>query len=759
MPESASIHIFGIRHHGPGSARSLRESLEKLQPDIILVEGPPDAQDMLPLLAHPEMQPPVALLVYRPDAPNRAVYYPFAVFSPEWQAISYGLSRGISVRFMDLPQAHQLDDAGDDEHPDEGAVPGDAPDESPDVKEESALRRDPLQWLAQAAGYSDGERWWEHIVEQRRDSTDIFEAVMEAMTALREAQVEVSRNDGQLSGEALLEARREAYMRQTIRTAGREGFGRIAIVCGAWHAPALAKMPTAKEDAALLKDLPEVKTAATWVPWTNGRLCFASGYGAGVESPGWYGHLWSTREGVVVRWMTKVAALLRDEDLDASPAQVIEAVRLAETLSHLRARSLPDLTEVNEAVQTVLCFGNDAPLRLIRQKLIIGETLGRVPSETPTIPLQHDLTREQKRLRLPAEATQKMLDLDLRKPTDIARSHLLHRLNLLGIPWGVRESVTGKSGTFHELWRTEWQPEFAVHLIEAGVWGNTVIDAAVARANDKIIHASDLPKLTRLLEQVLLADLPQVVETLVRNLQAEAARASDVNQLMQSLPALANVLRYGDVRRTNASALTTIIDEFVARIAVGLTPACSSLNDEAAAVMFDRLLQVDAVVSLLQVGAHLETWHGVLRRLSDQQTLHGLIAGRCCRLLIDANAYEASDTQRRLSLALSTASEPAQAARFVEGLLKGSGQSLLHTEALWMVLDEWVTGLSEENYIATLPLVRRTFATFTLPERRRMGERISHGSGRLAPRQVVLVELDQTRAEAVLPTLARLLGV
>src|SRR5205814_3110337 len=100
--------IFGIRHHGPGSARSLREALEALQPDCLLVEGPPDASDVLPLLAHPDMQPPVALLVYRPDQPLRAAFYPFAVFSPEWQAIRYGLARGIPVRFMDLPQAHHL---------------------------------------------------------------------------------------------------------------------------------------------------------------------------------------------------------------------------------------------------------------------------------------------------------------------------------------------------------------------------------------------------------------------------------------------------------------------------------------------------------------------------------------------------------------------------------------------------------------------------------------------------------------------------
>ena len=59
--------IFGIRHHGPGSARSLRAALEALRPDAILVEGPPDAAEVLPLLTHPDMRPPVALLIYVPD--------------------------------------------------------------------------------------------------------------------------------------------------------------------------------------------------------------------------------------------------------------------------------------------------------------------------------------------------------------------------------------------------------------------------------------------------------------------------------------------------------------------------------------------------------------------------------------------------------------------------------------------------------------------------------------------------------------------
>lgn len=725
------IHLFGIRHHGPGSARSLCEALDALCPDVILIEGPPDAERVLPLLAHEAMTPPVALLIYAPDEPKHAVFYPFAEFSPEWQAARYGLQHGVPVRFMDLPQAHQF----------AGQVSGDGCQ----VSGEEPIT-DPLSELSEAAGKHDGEGWWEQIIEQRRNSTEVFAAIAEAMTALRE----------QHSTSPRREALREAFMRQTIRAAQKEGFEKIAVVCGAWHVPALQTMPPAKEDAALLKGLPKVKVAATWIPWTNGRLSYASGYGAGIDSPGWYSHLWQAPEQTEIRWMTKVARLLREEDLDASSASVIEAVRLAETLAAMRGKHRPGLLELNEATQTVLCFGNDAPLRLIHEKLIVGEVLGQVPDDTPAVPLQQDLQREQKRLRFPAEATQKTIDLDLRKENDLARSQLLHRLSLLGIAWGEAQRAGGK-GTFHELWRVQWQPEFSVALIEAGVWGNTVLEAATNLVKHKADKAENLAALTALVEHTLLADLPEAVAHLMTRIQSEAAVANDIAHLLDALPPLANVMRYGNVRQTDTAMVGKVVDGLVARICVGLPNACASLNDDAAAVMYEQIVNVNGAITLLQNQGHSALWQSTLETMSGQPTLHGLIAGRCCRLLFEAQIFLAEETARRLSFALSTASDPNQAAAWLDGLLRGSGLLLLHDEALWQVLDEWVVSLPSETFTQLLPLVRRTFATFPAPERRQMGERVAQGASvRVA---VASGDFDVTRAEAVLPLVRQLLGV
>ena len=742
MTSTATVHVLGIRHHGPGSARSLRRALEELRPDAVLVEGPPDADALLPLLAHPEMKPPVALLVYASDRPKEAAYYPFAAFSPEWQAIAYALENHLPVRFMDLPQAHQLRGEGAEE------IEESKPPE-PEVPGQPEPRRDPLRWLAEAAGFSDGERWWEHMVEHRRDGTDLFAAILEAMTALREEFPEP--DDPR-------EARREAHMRQTIRAAEAEGPRRIAVVCGAWHAPALVTRSDPKADAATLKGLPKAKVSATWVPWTHGRLAFTSGYGAGVESPGWYHHLWQHSSLVIERWVTRIARLLREKDLDASSAHVIEAVRLAETLAALRGRPLPGLPELNEAVQAVLCLGDPLPMRLIHDALIVGEALGEVPAETPSVPLQQDLAREQKRLRLKPEAGQSVEELDLRKPNDLDRSHLLHRLGLLGIPWGEPQGISGKKGTFHEAWRLQWQPEFAVALIEAGHWGNTILDASTSKARDLANKAADLPALTELLDRALLADLTGAVAHLTARLDTEAAVASDVAHLMGALPPLANVLRYGDVRKTDTSTIARVVAGLVARICVNLPGACGSLDDDAASSMFDRILQVEAAINLLQDDGHRLDWQAVLRRMADSINLHGLIQGRCCRLLLDAGLFDAEEAARRLNLGLSVAADPTQAAAWIEGLLKGSGLILLHDQALWDVLDGWVASLSSDAFLPVLPLIRRTFATFAAPERRQMGERARRGPA-LPSKVAGSTRFDLPRAESVLPLIGMLLGV
>ncbi len=757
-----SVRILGVRHHGPGSARSVFDALEAQPPAAVLIEGPPEADELIAAAALDGMTPPVALLIYRVDEAKHAVFYPFAEFSPEWQALRWAVARGVPVKFMDFPWTHRfaLRDApspiAETEPPGPVAEDEDAdhppPGESP---AEAAIRRDPLQVLAEADGYRDSERWWNDRVEERGDAGGMFLAILEAMTAVR---TELA------LAETIEEQRREAWMRRVIRETQRDVLGEIAVVCGAWHAPALAHPPKISADNELLKGLPKCRIGATWVPWTFQRLCSASGYGAGITSPGWYEHLWKHRRDpqLTARWLARVGRLLRGRDLDASTAQVIDGVRLAEHLAAFRGRAIPGLTEMNEAALAVFCHGDRAPLQLVTRELIVGDRLGTVPEGIARVPLQQDIEATQKRLRLKPAASQTPLELDLRESTGLERSQFLHRLALLDISWGTKpRAAAGGKGTFKELWQLEWKPEFAVAIIDAARFGNTVGLAATGAVAAKSATAT-LELLSALLENVLLADLPAAGTALLQRISAEAARGDDVLRLCVAVPALARLARYGSVRQTDSAAVVQILDGFSARIHAGLGGAVGSIDDEAAAAWRRAILDYHAALALLE-SARLDEWRAVLRRLIDHVGTHALLSGTAARLLLDGGQLAPPEAARVLGLALSRGQDPAHGAAWLDGFLSGQGALLVHDPNLLPLLEDWVAGLSEEAFLAVLPLVRRTFATFESPERMRIAQRIGRarsvaGSGAGAAAADDEWVLDAERARAVLPVIGQLLG-
>ena len=395
----------------------------------------------------------------------------------------------------------------------------------------------------------------------------------------------------------------------------------------------------------------------------------------------------------------------------------------------------------------------------------MGDRLGEVPEACPSVPLQQDLAALQKSLRLKVSADSVLLDLDQRKPTDLARSHLLHRLNLLDIPWGKLDAdQRQRTSTFHEVWTLQWKPELSVALMVAARWGNTVEQAASAMAQHRAKAATSLPQMSEMLSELLRADLPEAVTVVVARIQELAAVATDVAHLMEALPPLASVLRYGDVRNTASGLIEPIVIGLVARICAGLLPAMGSLDDDAAAAMRQRIDAVQSALKLLERPALRDQWHETLRKVGDAQ-VHGLVVGRIWRVLLDAGVAAADETASRLSFALSPGNDPQHASAWLEGFLADSGLVLVHDPQMLGVIDRWVTGLPRDVFEQICPIARRTFATFERPLRRQLGERIRAMStgglqnGAQGGRGAASTDsYNAARGELVAPILALLLG-
>ncbi len=724
---TGAVHYFGIRHHGPGSARRLVEALEALEPVEILIEGPSDISDQLPLLASEQMVPPVALLAYPKDAPEQASFWPFAAFSPEYQAARWALARSVPVRFIDLPVPWRIPapvtDAAETDDPDPAA----ADPEQTEAEFAFPVSRDPIGALAHAAGYEDGESWWRDVIEENPSPGPIFAAVADAMGALREGETDLSR----------FEAAREAHMRLEIAKSVKAADGPVAVVCGAWHVPALKAKHTAKDDRALIKGAPRTKVTATWAPWTSPRLATASGYGAGVTAPGWNRHLWEhPGEDQTTLWIARIARALRDEGQIVSTASLIETERLATALSSVRGRPRPGFEELREAVIACLCYGDPIQWRIVEARLLLGNDVGEIPDNVPAAPLLEDLQRQQKKARLKPEALDKELSLDLRSDSGLFRSTLLHRLTALDVPWGQLADAGKSRGTFRERWVLRWEPEYAVRLVEHLIYGTTIETAAAALMARRMGEAVTLGNLADLVFGGMTAQLPDAVAIGTEKLADRAAQTSDCLELLSALPGLAEVIRYGKARQTDESQLTGIFLKIGIQGALAMHYAARNLDSSAAQEFRKTMQDADRAIRLAELGGDIdETWGTALRRIIADKQATRLIVGAAARLLYEADEMTSEEAVELLGRMLSPGTPVPDAAAYFEGFFEGSGQRLLYDAELRACVDRWLMSLDDETFTAYLPVFRRVLSELDRTEKKRLLDalfgRKGSGTGRM----------------------------
>jgi hypothetical protein len=753
------LHIFGIRHHGPGSAALLKRALEALDPACVLIEGPPEADDLIPFAAASGMKPPVALLVHASTDANAAFFSPFAEFSPEWQAMIWALAHGKPVRFIDWPGGitiHELI-ASKEKEPEEVEVQVDA---------------DPLDSLAEIAGFSDGEAFWNALIEQGKlgpsgdadsgsDALAVFAAIEQTMTEVRAGSP-----SGRSERSNLRDSHREAWMRTHIRQALKEFDGSVAAVVGAWHLSAIREKTSAAADKALLKDLVREKVEVTWVPWTNGRLSAGSGYGAGVISPGWYSHLWNLYSqksptepsAFAAQWQAMTAALLRGEGYPASTASAIEAARLSLTLASIRSRAVPGLEEMRESALASLCYGDDVPLRLIERKLYIGELVGEIDPSVPQMPLARDLALWQKKTRLKPEDLESDVRLDLRSEAGLLKSTLLHRLLILNVPWGKLIEAEAGRGTFREVWRLRWVPELSVSLAEALVYGGTIEQAAANAQVERSKKSTTISEQAELIRAALVADLPVAAKACISRLQEIAVDASEITELMQAVAPLVRVLRYGTARELPEAELRSLIHVLSVEVNAGVRLASHNLDEDAASARVTAMRTYDEALLLFGDETLTDSWRQQLAGMVGDEQVCAQVAGLSLRRLHDILAWDLEKVSSAFSLR-TRGETPQKAGAFIETFLAGGSEVLLQDLPLMQLLDEWLCDLAEDEFVESLPLLRRSFSTFDAVARRRLLEQISKGA-RETTHNARASEGPQNAAfDRALPLLYQILGI
>jgi hypothetical protein len=683
---------LGIRHHGPGSSRSLVHLLESWQPDALVIELPPEAEALFAELPTAELEPPVAQLFYRTDAPSQAIYLPYTVYSPEWQAVGYAQRQGLPIHGFDLPMSLQL---------------GTAFDQPP---AEATAGTDPLRQLAHLAGYDDFEPWWNRLIEENRTPGQAFEAIAACMQALREGQTEPSVHT----------RTREAWMRTTLRNLdGR--YPRVAVVCGAWHLPAIDRSRWAAEhkaDKQLIKACTKAKIEGVWVPWSYQRLSLDSGYGAGIRAPMWYEHLWQHPEESENHWLVRAAGLLRTKGYDISTAHVIEALNLARSLAYLRGYAAPGLSDLEQAIEAVWLKGSSTPLGYVRQELITGHVYGHVAGTRLQPPLVLEFFQVLKQLKWTklheaSRAQQQTITLDLRTPLDVQRSRWLYRWLLLGLHWATRAEDSDKyrRGSFAETWHLKWEADHTFDLIKASLHGSTFAEALPASIRHSLHPETPLAERVQLLGHALRADLPELVDELLTYVEEQSVTEGSIFELIPILPLLVVQVRYESIRVQDRDRLGLLVHYLVNLALARFTGHCLQLDRPGAENAIHQLNTLTFVLRQLRDAAQATRWYRTVLELT-RAPFHALLRGKASQLVY-TQAPALIPLVEVIGQELSPTQPPEEVCHWLEGYLWDGASTLLTERAVAQLFTTWLTALPQDAFHNLLPMLRR--ATSRLP--------------------------------------------
>src|SRR5688500_19064894 len=103
MTQPWRVNVFGVRHLSPTGAWHLRRYLDRIEPDLVLIEGLADATELAAQVTRKGTKPPIALLAYTDSLPVRTLIYPLARYRPEFQAICWADEHDAKAEFIDLP--------------------------------------------------------------------------------------------------------------------------------------------------------------------------------------------------------------------------------------------------------------------------------------------------------------------------------------------------------------------------------------------------------------------------------------------------------------------------------------------------------------------------------------------------------------------------------------------------------------------------------------------------------------------------------
>lgn len=754
--------VFGIRHLSPAGAFYLRKYLDRCKPKRILIEGPSDFNPFIGEIIRSDVLPPIAIMSYTLEAPIRTILYPFAEYSPEYQAMRWADEHGCKCLFCDLPSDIFLGIGEENEKIFLKEL--EKKNEGKEGGEEGEKREDIYAMLDGLCEDKDHESFWERTLEQAGDMYGYIRGAAGFGANLRDLSLGRSREDA----ENLV---REAYMRRILKAALAEGIAPedIVMLVGAFHVEGIIE--GLKKDFPAMSDkelasLPRLPAKSTLMPYSYYRLSQRSGYGAGNRAPAYYELVWKglcrgESEYASLTYLSELGAFQREYGFLVSSAQIIEALRLARELARLQGGRIPVLRDLNDAALTCLAQGEFGKLAQASAAAQIGTKIGSVPEGVSRTSIQSDFYGSLKSLKLEKykSLTAEELALDLRENLrvkseesaflDLNRSFFLHRLRVLKIEFAKLLPSAQDKATWAENWMLQWTPEAEIQLIEAVLKGDTIEQALAFVFNENLEAASSISELAHMIEETFYCGMPKSLERAVNALQKTAVDAVAITEIAPACASLSMILGFGDIRKLDRSPLEPILSQLFLRACLVL-PQESACDDAAGKLLAEALIVLHGVVvnhEFLDSGR----WYALLSELAGRDDLNTRISGLAAAILLEAGKMDKEELGREMERRLSKGIPADLGAGWFEGLSMKNHYALIARLVLWERLSAYLDELDDEEFKRSLVFLRRAFADFNAEEKHRIAENLAEiwqvGSNQLS--EALNRALGQSEMEAL----------